>query len=558
MQDICQEEEVMRADYIQEIVNKFEELPYECILFDGVWGIGKTYAIDEALKEQENVCRISMFGLKNSQQIYHEVLFQSILKSGKAGKVGEFVSDFLTGIASVWESAAQARDMLESVVKEKELFLLASKTFDSLHIIIIDDLERISDTINLEVVLGIVEELKSCNYVKVILVANTKELNERNQTVFEKYAEKVIDRIYNITERPEKINWGAINIHAGFMQEFLSIHKVKNLRTLQKAQKFYDDVKLYCSDIKNKQFLDEIRLICFAIVVESTDNLYYKEPDENETDNMKKMLAKMHNELESRVSHYLYGIKCGKNVVQTLIDYYNNGIIITSDNIKTEYEIFLQAGNKPNYYKDDEEIRRMLPLLREAVSNSEKLSELNRCVDEYMVWSDIIGEDNIDILEAYKSKVYDMLLNDAKNGNDGILGLSYDLWYTSSEKVMKVYEEQKQIVKVELVHSLISYLVKTTDDEQAYLYSKKLREHFQSSYYRDIIVDSIQSLYNDISFPIGSIGENQYHTCYNIMYLLYHADKDKYLQYCEELVKRCDKMSAHRIDILTKEIMKGY
>lgn len=558
MQDICQEEEVMRADYIQEIVNKFEELPYECILFDGVWGIGKTYAIDEALKEQENVCRISMFGLQNSQQIYHEVLFQSTLKSGKAGKVGEFASDFLTGIASVWESAAQARDILQSVVKEKELFLLTSKTFDSLHIIVIDDLERITDTINLEVVLGIVEELKSCNYVKVILVANTKELNERNQTVFEKYAEKVIDRIYNITERPEKINWGAINIHAGFMQEFLSIHKVKNLRTLQKAQKFYDDVKLYCSDIKNKQFLDEIRLICFAIVVESTDNLYYKEPDENETDNMKKMLAKMHNELESRVAHYLYGIKCGKNVVQTLIDYYNNGIIITSDNIKTEYEIFLQAGNKPNYYKNDEEIRRMLPLLREAVSNSENLSELNRCADEYMVWSDIIGEDNIDILEAYKSKVYDMLLNDAKNGNDGILGLSYDLWHTSSEKVMKAYAEQKQIVKVELVHSLINYLVKTTDDEQAYLYSKKLREHFQSSYYRDIIVDSIQSLYNDISFPIGSIGEKQYHTCYNIMYVLYHADKDKYLQYCEELVKRCDKMSAHRIDVLTKEITKGY
>lgn len=548
----------MRADYIQEIVNKFEELPYECILFDGVWGIGKTYAINEALKEQENVCRISLFGLQNSQQIYHEVLFQSTLKNGKAGKIGEFASDFLKGIASVWESVAQARDMLQSVVKEKELFLFASKTFDSLHIIVIDDLERITDGINIEEVLGIVEELKSCNHVKVILVANTKELNERNQELFEKYAEKVIDRIYSITERPEKINWGAINIHAGFMQEFLSIHKVKNLRTLQKAQKFYDDVKLYCSDIKNEQFLDEIRLICFAIVVESTDNLYYKEPDENETDNMQKMLAKMHNELESRVLHYLYGIKCGKNVVQILIDYYNNGIIITSDNIKAEYEIFLQAGSKPNYYKNDEEIRRMLPLLREAVSNSENLSELNRCADEYTVWSDIIGEDNIDILEAYKSKVHDMLLNDAKNGKDGILGVSYDLWHTSSEKVMKAYAEQNQIVKEELVHSLINYLVKTTDDEQAYQYSKRLREHFESSYYRDIILNSIQSLYNDRSFPIGSIWEKQYYTCYNIMYVLYHADKDKYLQYCEELVKRCDKMSAHRIDVLTKEITKGY
>ena len=51
----------MQADYIQDIVEKLEELPYECILFDGVWGIGKTYAINEALKEKENVCRISGF-----------------------------------------------------------------------------------------------------------------------------------------------------------------------------------------------------------------------------------------------------------------------------------------------------------------------------------------------------------------------------------------------------------------------------------------------------------------------------------------------------------------
>lgn len=211
------------------------------------------------------------------------------------------------------------------------------------------------------------------------------------------------------------------------MQEFLSIHKVKNLRTLQNAQKFYDDVKLQCSDIKNKQFQDKIRLICFAIVVESTDSLYYKEPDENETDNMKKMLAKMHNELESRVAHYLYGIKCGKNVVQTLIDYYHNGIIITSVNIKTEYEIFLQAGNKPNYYKDDEEIRRILPDLRESVYNAESHGDLNRFTDEYMVWSDILEDDNIDVLEVYKSKVHDMLLNETRNGSDDILGLQYDL-----------------------------------------------------------------------------------------------------------------------------------
>ena len=477
----------MQADYIGEIVTRLGESSYRCIMFDGEWGIGKTYAIDEALEKQENVCKISMFGLQNSQQIYHEALFQLTLKNNKAGRIGEIFADVLKGAAVIWEKAAKAKDVFQSIAKEKDLFLLLSKEFTFLHTIVIDDLERISKKVSLEEVFGIVEELKKCNYVKVILVANTKELNEGNQELFKKYAEKVIDRIYNITERPEQINWGTINIHAGFMQEFLSVHKVKNLRTLQKAQKFYDDVKLYCVDIRNEQFLEEIRLICFAIVVESTDNLYYTEPDENETDNMKKMFAKMHNELESRVLHYLYGIKSGKNLVQILMDYYNNGLIITCDNIQTEYEIFLQAGNKPNYYKNDEEIIRILPDLQESVNNAESLGDLNRFTDEYVVWSDIIGKDNTDILEVYKNKVYDMLLSDARNENENILGLSYDLWHTSSEKVMKAYEEQKQIVKEELIHSWIDYLVKKTDDEQSYQYSKKIREYFQTSYYRDII-----------------------------------------------------------------------
>lgn len=52
------------------------------------------------------------------------------------------------------------------------MFLLLSKKFSSLHTIVIDDLERISENINLKEVLGIVEELKQCNYVKVILIAN--------------------------------------------------------------------------------------------------------------------------------------------------------------------------------------------------------------------------------------------------------------------------------------------------------------------------------------------------------------------------------------------------
>lgn len=545
----------MQADYIGEIIGKLSDLPYKCILFDGKWGIGKTYAIDEALKERDNVCKISMFGLQNSQQIYHEALFQLAFKNNKGGKIGEIAQNILEGAATIWNQVAQVKDVIQSIAKERELFLLLSKEFDSWHTIVIDDLERLSNSISMEEVLGVVEELKKCNYVKVILVANLEELMDE-ENIYEKYNEKVIDRVYKITERPENINWGALGIHAGFINDFLSKHKVKNLRTLQKAQNFYDDVKLYCKDIESEQFINEIRLICFAIVVESIDKLYYQEPDEEEQDAVKKSLAAIQNELENRIMRYLTNAK-SNSLVAMLFKYYKNEEMLVPNNLKNEYELFLQAGCKPNYYKSDEEIKRVLPELRKKIIDTSSLGELNKFTDEYVIWCDILEIDVKDVLETYKTKVHDMLLKSAIDGHEEILSYEYDLWHRESKKVKAVYSEQQENVKKELIAKYVDFLVKNTKGKQAYQYSYKLREYFESNYYRDIIKEFVDSLYNINSFPTGSIEDKQYHTCYNIMYVLYHSDNDRFLSYCENLVKTCDKMSAYRVDILVKEITKG-
>ena len=54
----------MKADNIKNIISDIDHLPYRAILFDGTWGIGKSYAVNEALEANPNVCKISMFGLK--------------------------------------------------------------------------------------------------------------------------------------------------------------------------------------------------------------------------------------------------------------------------------------------------------------------------------------------------------------------------------------------------------------------------------------------------------------------------------------------------------------
>ena len=71
----------MRADKIKTIIGNINDLPYKTILFDGTWGVGKSYAVNEALAGNPDVCKISMFGMTDARQIYHEVLFQLALKN---------------------------------------------------------------------------------------------------------------------------------------------------------------------------------------------------------------------------------------------------------------------------------------------------------------------------------------------------------------------------------------------------------------------------------------------------------------------------------------------
>ena len=545
----------MRADNIKNIIDNINDLPYKTILFDGTWGVGKSYAVNEALAGNSDVCKISMFGLTDTKQIYHEVLFQLALKNSVGGKIGEIANNILEGAAKVWDKVGQARDIVQNIAKERDLFLLLSQEFTSLHIVVIDDLERMNSNLNLEEVFGIVEELKQCNYVKVILIANTGEMTEAKKTVFDKYSEKVIERTYCITERAESVEWSKLHIHAQFIENFLKLHKVENLRTLEKAQRFYDDVILFCEDYKKDDFLDELRMICYAIVVESTHNLYYREYDPDNTDSVKKMMSSIENTLENRIGKYLYGTKSSNSLVEMLLRYYKEGVL-DIEQLDAEYRLFLKSGDKPNYYKTDAEIKAVLPDLKKALVQAKSIVELNEFADSYMIWSDILGEANEEILTIYKNGLNKMLKQAVREGKEEILTYSYDLFHMSSDKVKEIYREENENMKNFLIETYIEHLKSTTQGKKAYEFSYKLRNYFNNSYYHEIIITKIDQLYNRISFPVDNVDENKYHTCYNIMYVLYHSDQEKFLNYCTDIIKDCDNMSRHRIEVLREEIIK--
>ena len=96
--------------------------------------------------------------------------------------------------------------------------------------------------------------------------------------------------------------------------------------------------------------------------------------------------------------------------------------------------------------------------------------------------------------------------------------------------IKRIYQEENKEMMKFLIETYVGYLKKTTHGKRAYEYSYKLRNNFDSSYYQDIIISEIDKLYNRISFPVDNVDEDRYHTCYNIMYVLYHLDAEKFLQ----------------------------
>ena len=80
----------MNADYVEKIIRNIDEkfYTYKCILVDGTWGIGKSYMVRKALEDKKDrTCFVSLFGMDNVQQIYHEILFQLLLRSADGGKM---------------------------------------------------------------------------------------------------------------------------------------------------------------------------------------------------------------------------------------------------------------------------------------------------------------------------------------------------------------------------------------------------------------------------------------------------------------------------------------
>lgn len=171
------DEEILKMliDYVTD--NRYKQ----AILIDGEWGSGKTYFVKEKLLsklkhelQNRSVYYMSLYGLDDFAQIMHEIytvavedFFDKKLGEGKGNKLGKgmnFASKLFSTGLKYFNVDPKDLPSLDDIKQIKDA------------IIIFDDLERCNIDINQ--LLGFINNLAEHNNIKVIIVANQAEIGK--------------------------------------------------------------------------------------------------------------------------------------------------------------------------------------------------------------------------------------------------------------------------------------------------------------------------------------------------------------------------------------------
>lgn len=181
---------------ITEIVKKYIETPntYGAIMITSDWGTGKSYYLNNALipfiksNIKYNSIVVSLHGLKNSCEISKAVYFEYLASKNKALKKLKGISKNKKGL--IEHTKLAAKTIVRGVTSyfninlecsEKDLDKLFNSIDLSSTVLIFEDLERSSMT-PFEV-LSFVNNLTEYDNVKVVLIANEKELERINKSL---------------------------------------------------------------------------------------------------------------------------------------------------------------------------------------------------------------------------------------------------------------------------------------------------------------------------------------------------------------------------------------
>ena len=183
--------------------NALENNKYKVLALEGPWGIGKTFLLTELVRENQNneiyssSLYVSMIGVKSIEILKTKILGR--IWSGYVGKfpvLNCFTSQYVINEAKVastvlgsvgisWFKEQIGISLADSVV-------LALPKYLTCKVVVIDDVERVMESISLSELFGFINEYSEMYGTRFVILLNEKELPRQDE--WRTYFEKIVDR----------------------------------------------------------------------------------------------------------------------------------------------------------------------------------------------------------------------------------------------------------------------------------------------------------------------------------------------------------------------------
>ena len=416
------------------------------VLIDGQWGCGKTYFIKNILMKElsdhieqnknqdyKNIIYISLYGIKNTNEISKQIYVNVIDKTKEndsegVKKIKSICSSGVKIFADVINNATGV-NLLENI-NILDNFIDMSK-----YILIFDDLERCNCDIN--EVLGYINNFVEHDNVKVILVANEKEIGKCNELQNRELKYLLATNKDIVVDEDKKINQNQTNQQTS--RNKITIEELKN-----KSNKIFNKNVLY-EKIKEKlvgvtiKYRPDFEKVCTEMIESNIldndlKNIILKTQEENIR------FAYEKNHLNLRTFQFFLSkiSKLNKVVKNSNIEDYNNimSIIVI-------YCFKVSVTYKAGIYKNDWEDKAIYG----QVCLGEKFSFKDYCfgfkfIDEYILY-EIIDENEIEeIINRYEKEQREL----ANKDDDPIRNI--DIWWEMHDEevninIEKIFEKVK-------------------------------------------------------------------------------------------------------------------
>lgn len=188
---------------VRTVVNRFLaiETP-EVLALKGSWGVGKTFAWNQLILQNKNICKlhsysyVSLFGISSVAELRTAIFAKTtaVKLLGDAGGNHPLNVDWAPRAWAALGEWGLRLSKLKDVPYLKNVSIglealapyLINKT-----IICLDDFERLNESIKADEILGLISELKEEKDCKIVLIFNEDELKSKD--IYQRYREKVID-----------------------------------------------------------------------------------------------------------------------------------------------------------------------------------------------------------------------------------------------------------------------------------------------------------------------------------------------------------------------------